>query len=241
MSSNVAKQDLKAFHPKYANKARVLRFCTEGLQDRKIKRLEDLEAVYKFQGKYFYLPNQFWSHKNHQVVLKALQVLKVQGRPVLVLASGKRVDLRMPEFFTGIQKMIKESCIQDQIMILGLIPFEDVLSLIAHSVAVINPSLFEGWSTTVEEAKALGKELILSDIDVHREQSPEKARYFDPHDYLKLAEHLDAAWSSFDREIHMTRTQGMILEQPARRISFAKRFEEIVFEVAQGGTVHRST
>ncbi len=45
-----------------------------------------------------------------------------------------------------------------------------MLVLLAHAVAVINPSRFEGWSSSVEEAKALGKPLIVSDIPVHREQ-----------------------------------------------------------------------
>jgi hypothetical protein len=36
-------------------------------------------------------------------------------------------------------------------------------------VAVIKPSLSEGWKTTVEEAKTVSTLLILSDIDVHHE------------------------------------------------------------------------
>lgn len=33
----------------------------------------------------------------------------------------------------------------------------------------VNPSFYEGWSTTVEEAKSIGVPLLLSDIPVHRE------------------------------------------------------------------------
>jgi glycosyltransferase involved in cell wall biosynthesis len=62
---------------------------------------------------------------------------------------------------------------------LGLIPFDDVLALNAAADAVLNPSLFEGWASSVEEAKSLGTPLILSDIDVHREQAP-SAQFFSP-------------------------------------------------------------
>ena len=43
-----------------------------------------------------------------------------------------------------------------------------------HSVAVINPSEFEGRSSTVEQAKSLGKQVILSNIKIHKEQKPDK-------------------------------------------------------------------
>ena len=70
---------------------------------------------------------------------------------------------------------------------LGLIPFIDVLSLIYHSLAVLNPSYFEGWSSTVEQAKAYNKRIILSKIKVHKEQNPKYAYYFEPDDYIKLS------------------------------------------------------
>ena len=49
---------------------------------------------------------------------------------------------------------------------------DDVFGLINIAKAVINPSLFEGWSSTVEECKSVGKNMILSDINVHKEQHP---------------------------------------------------------------------
>ena len=35
---------------------------------------------------------------------------------------------------------------------------------------MIQPSLNEGWSTSVEEAKVLGKDILTADIEVHKEQ-----------------------------------------------------------------------
>jgi glycosyltransferase involved in cell wall biosynthesis len=57
-------------------------------------------------------------------------------------------------------------------------------------MALINPSRFEGWSTTVEEAKSFGVPMILSDVDVHREQTSGGARYFGIDDSEMLADHL---------------------------------------------------
>jgi hypothetical protein len=45
---------------------------------------------------------------------------------------------------------------------------------------MLQPSVHEGWSTCVEEAKTLGKLLILSDIGVHREHWPDNQFFFEP-------------------------------------------------------------
>ncbi len=68
-----------------------------------------------------------------------------------------------------------------------MVSYSDVIALMRGAKAVLNPSLFEGWSTTVEEARALGVPLILSDIAVHREQMGNKAHYFHPDSPKELA------------------------------------------------------
>ena len=61
-----------------------------------------------------------------------------------------------------------------------------MLSLMYYSIAVINPSKSEGWSNTVEQAKAMKKKIILSDIKVHLEQRDRNCIYFQPDNYKKL-------------------------------------------------------
>ena len=46
----------------------------------------------------------------------------------------------------------------------------------------------EGWNTLIEDAKALGRPIICSDIKVHREQAPSALDYFSPQDPERLAE-----------------------------------------------------
>ena len=62
------------------------------------------------------------------------------------------------------------------------------------SLGYINPSFFEGWSTTVEEAKYRGKPILLSDLKVHREQAPAKGVFFDPNDPEDLAKKMWDLW-----------------------------------------------
>ena len=61
-----------------------------------------------------------------------------------------------------------------------------------RSLAVIQPSLFEGWSTVLEDARALGKVVLASDIAVHREQNPPGVHFFDKGSPGALAEAIAA-------------------------------------------------
>lgn len=83
-------------------------------------------------------------------------------------------------------------------LFLGLIPYQDVAALMQGAVAMINPSLFEGWSTTVEEAKSLGKRIILSNIPVHMEQNPERGLFFEPHNPEALADAISHTLAEYD-------------------------------------------
>lgn len=75
---------------------------------------------------------------------------------------------------------------------------------------MVQPSLFEGWSTVVEDARALGKTIVLSDIDVHLEQDPPHGHTFRAGDPADLARALQEAQGDF------TPTAGTERETEAR-------------------------
>jgi len=195
---------------------------------------EALERKYAFSGRYFFLPNQFWVHKNHRVVVDALSVLRHQGMAVTVLASGKPADDRDPEHFRRLMGHAEALGVALRFQVLGLVPYADLMALMWHSVAVINPSRFEGWSTTVEEAKSLGVPAIVSDIDVHREQQPPSGAYFGPDDAEKLAELMWREWDAEATEARRVLAEQARRQLAGRRREFARRFESYVMEcVAQ--------
>ena len=53
--------------------------------------------------------------------------------------------------------------------------------------AIIQPSFFEGWSTVVEDVKAVNNFILLSDIEVHREQMTTNCVFFNPNNEGELA------------------------------------------------------
>ena len=127
---------------------------------------------YNVARPYRFLPNQYWKHKNHRLVVDALLWLRDEGSELpLVLSTGRKEDGRDSGYFSEFESYVRNNELESHYRILGVIPRQDMLTLMAHAMAVINPSRFEGWSTTVEEAKALGKRLLVSDIAVHDEQT----------------------------------------------------------------------
>jgi glycosyltransferase involved in cell wall biosynthesis len=133
---------------------------------------------------FFMVCNQFWKHKNHFLVLEAVALLKkLTTRKFRVVFTGPLKDFRNPTFFDEVLERINRLGVGEECNILGQIPRPDVLQLMRQSLCVIQPSLFEGWNTVVEECRALGVPVLLSDIPVHKEQAEKEglqATFFDP-------------------------------------------------------------
>ena len=83
LSSVDAQQDLARFAPDALAKSRVLHFVSGFAGGINAATPDDttLRERYGVRGPYVHLPNQFWAHKNHRVVIDALSVLKAKGNP----------------------------------------------------------------------------------------------------------------------------------------------------------------
>jgi glycosyltransferase involved in cell wall biosynthesis len=181
LSSNTALADLERFYPAAKGRGHVVRFAIDLDQAPYLARGAEMRATYALPERYFFLPNQFWRHKNHGVIVDALGVVKAAGRldvvPPVIL-TGQPKDARNPAHFDELVARAEALGVAGHFRYLGLVPYDHVLSLNASCHAMINPSRFEGWSTPIEEAKAFATPLVLADITIHREQAP-GARFFD--------------------------------------------------------------
>ena len=154
LSSESALADFRAAYPSVSNPVAVARFATEPSPDLLTADIAAVIAEHRLPEKFFYLPNQFWRHKNHPVVIEALTILKQRGVNVVVAASGSTDEPRKSDYFSGLMRDVAARGIEANFRYLGLIPLAHVYALLRSSMALINPSRFEGWSTTVEEAKS---------------------------------------------------------------------------------------
>jgi glycosyltransferase involved in cell wall biosynthesis len=187
LSSEDARKDCEHFYRRAIGNTAVVRFATSIPSDLIEAFPEKVMQEYQLPPKFLYLPNQFWKHKNHMVVIEALGLLKQQGFDAVVAVTGNPLDPRHPEYVGQLNARIESLGLRDNFRLLGLVPRRHVISLMRTCAALINPSFFEGWSSTVEEARVLGVPMLLSDIAVHREQMENTATYFHADDAEGLA------------------------------------------------------
>ena len=219
LSSNDARNDYNKLYPNAKAKPYVLSFAVTHPDFKKLSSKLILEK-YKLASSYFFSPNQFWAHKNHIVVLKAVKYLKDLGVHVIVAFSGKETDFRNAENFNSLKSYVKQYELEKHIRFLGFIDREEQLCLLDNSIAVIQPSLFEGWSTVVEDARALNKFIILSGLDVHKEQINENVHFFNPKNEKELAKILN--------RYYVEKPKTVILDYKNNIKEFANKFIDLV-------------
>jgi len=226
LSSQDARQDCEYFYSATQGRTHAVHFAVPPPEAVDFVQARKIADNYDLPEYFFYLPNQFWVHKNHLLVAEALSILRKQGRKVVVAASGNNQDPRNPRHFQRLCEKIDALGVRDEFRLLGLIPYDHLGALMRSCTALLNPSLFEGWSTTVEEARSLGVPLILSDLSVHREQAGDSGNYFDPKSASSLAQALVSITP-------ISRSERSILEATAagqseiRVRAFADQFLEL--------------
>ncbi|MBY0549960.1 MAG: glycosyltransferase family 4 protein [Candidatus Obscuribacterales bacterium] len=227
LSSNSALTDFVAFAPQWQHKAQVMHFSADIPPDVYKRNPREIALKYKLPERFLYLPNQFWKHKNHLVVVESLRLLKAAGKKVTVVCTGHPSDYRNPEFFSSLLGEISQKGVRESFLLLGLVPRADAYDLMRQSIAIIQPSLFEGWSSTVEEAKSIGKRVALSDIPVHREQDPPASIFFNPSDSEGLAAILDELNESISPGPDLELEEAARAVLPSRIQQQSARFMEI--------------
>jgi len=190
-SSATAAADFVRWFPQHARKSRILRFATSPEPGWDAPLTDALPAI---PTRFFLVCNQFWKHKNHLLLFRAVDLLRQRGVAVQIVCTGELDDFRNPDYAREVRDMLRSTGLHDQVTLVGLVPRRVQIELMRRTLAVIQPSLFEGWSTVVEDARALGRPLLLSDLAVHREQNPPRTNYFSVADPAALAALMQDGW-----------------------------------------------
>ena len=195
LSSDSAYRDFSKLSPQSVQKASVLRFVSLP----PTQPDQDSAATLDYLGlrgrRFIYMPNQMWIHKNHILVFKAVREISKKHPDILVVTTGEKSDFRSPNHPATLEQYVAENNLEKNIRILGSVKYSEVSTLFWNCHGVINPSRFEGWSTSVEEAKTLCKPLALSSLDVNREQTSGNARFFDCDSVEECVHALESVWN----------------------------------------------
>ena len=214
-------------------KSKVSQFYFKSPEKKEILSILNLTKRLKIKPKFFFLPNQYWAHKNHIIILKSLLLLKKNNniKDLLIISTGHKEDHRNKYYFEKTMKEIIKNDLEQNYRYLGVVSYQEVLSLIYHSVALINPSKFEGRHSSVEQARSMGKKIILSDINIHREQNPPRSFFFNPNNSEELCTIINKLWKSHNTKKEKKFINLGIKKNKKDLLKYYKSYEKIVTKI----------
>jgi glycosyltransferase involved in cell wall biosynthesis len=138
----------------------------------------------------FHLPRQFffypavtWAHKNHEIIIRALHLLKSQhGRTVDAYFTGASTKFR-----AKLHQMARELGVVEQLHYLGFVTVEDLQSIFASATAMVFPSRFEGFGLPLLEAFHAHVPVLSAHATVLPEVAQDGAAYFSTDSPAELA------------------------------------------------------
>jgi glycosyltransferase involved in cell wall biosynthesis len=188
VGANFVKEDVNKLYPHSS----TLVFVVPTIANPKKEWLMDGVKVlskYGIKKNYLIVCNQFWKHKNHKGLFEAFAIFALINSDVDLVCTGTLEDYRDSEYINSLKKILKSYQITDRVHVLGLIPKLDQISLLKSSIALIQPTLFEGGpgGGSVYDAISLGKTCLVSNIPVNLEINYDKVYFFDPHNPQALS------------------------------------------------------
>jgi glycosyltransferase involved in cell wall biosynthesis len=155
---------------------------------------EDDSAVaelYALPDKFFFYPAQFYRHKNHQALIRAVARMRQAHPDVrLVLAGTERRNA-----FQETARLVDELRLREEVKFLGFVPDEHMAALYRRARALVMPTLFGPTNIPQLEAFATGCPVATSRIYGIPEQVGDAALLFDPNSGDELYDCLVRLWT----------------------------------------------
>lgn len=184
-----------------------------------------IREQYNLPSKFLFYPAQFWPHKNHKNLVKAIHFIKqVYNEDVRLILVGSKKDS-----FQNIMDEIKSLKLEDKIQYLGYVPDEDMPYLYKLATALVMPTFFESLSIPIWEAFYFGLPVASSNVCALPEQVMDAGLIFDPNNIKDISEKIYLIWTNKNKREELTqkghkRIQEMTLE------NYSKQWAEIIDE-----------
>jgi glycosyltransferase involved in cell wall biosynthesis len=229
--SNYVKRDIIKFLRILEEKIRVLPSPPPNyIQKTKIDKykLKEIKEKYNLPDNFLFYPAQFWYHKNHINLIRAIKLINNkygQNIPLVLVGSIKNN-------FGNVIKEIHRLELSQQVKYLGYVPDEDMPYLYKLATALVMPTLFESVSMPIWEAFHLGCPVVSSNVCALPEQVGDAGLIFDPHNIEDMAEKIYIVWTN-------AKLRESLVQKGYERVkdltieNYAKQWEKILDEVLQ--------
>ncbi len=190
---------------------------------------DDKGEQFKTPDKYVFYPAQFWQHKNHLNLLKAIDILKRDISDIhLILVGSEKNALE------SVEKYICENKLETNVTIYNFVTKERLVYLYKHAIAMVMPSYFGPTNIPPLEAMALGCPVAVSNNYAMSEQVGDAGLLFNPDSPEEIAYCIRRIWNDAQlREDMIVKGYQQIAKwQP---IDFEKKLIETIDFVLKNG------
>jgi glycosyltransferase involved in cell wall biosynthesis len=187
------------------------------------------ESIYKYSlpDQFFFYPAVTWPHKNHEVIIRALYLLKHQyGRCPDVFFTG-----RPTKFRATLDRIAQELGVFEQLHYLGFVEAEELRVILSVATSMIFASKFEGFGLPILEAFDARLPVISSNASVLPEVAQDAALYFDPDSADELAAQMNTMLSEPEVRHSLIEKGTTVLSQYCIEnvaVKFQALYEEVV-------------
>jgi glycosyltransferase involved in cell wall biosynthesis len=146
----------------------------------------DVKKKYGLKYDYIFYPAQFWAHKNHIYILKAIKILKEEKNILIdvVFCGSDKGNLE------HILNKAEEYGIAELIHYIGFVPNEDIPDLYKQALSLVMPTYLGPTNIPPLEAFAYKTPVCYSDLPCFKEQVKGAAFFIDLADPRSLVSNL---------------------------------------------------
>lgn len=195
-------KDLNKFYNIPERKIKPIPYIPPGyifeLKDMDKKEADNLLVKYKLPEKFIFYPAQFWFHKNHLRLVKALRILKEEKNAEVFLVLSGNPGANNKNYAT-ILNLIKEAEMESQVICLGYVSDQEMVALYKKSIALVFCSLGGPTNIPLVEAMVLGTPVLCPNLFAMPEQVGDAGVLFDPFSERDMAEKIYKIW--FDESL----------------------------------------
>lgn len=185
-----------------------------------------IDHKYKLPLKYIFYPAQFWPHKNHIRLIKAVEILREELTDIqLVLTGSKKYE------YEKVARLVKDLNLEGVVHFLGFVPERDLAVIYRRATALVLPTFFGPTNIPPLEAFALGCPVAVSNVYGMSEQVGDAGLLFDPKNVADIAEVIKRLWLQDDLRQWLIQ-KGFNKAKNWCTPNFNNRFVEIVEDIA---------
>lgn len=220
VDSDVGKGHVLECYKADANRIHVLPFIPSPLlrsASRKPKALAESPL-----GPFIVYPAQFWAHKNHQTLVRALKLLHNEQQYIHAVFCGSQKQ----DGFERLQSVVNEIGLSDYVHCIGYVADVELKWLYENAVCMVMPTFFGPTNIPPLEAIQYGCPVATSGIFGIPAQLGKAALYFDPNDPQEIAQCIKKILTDENARSSLVE-EGYLLCKSWNEDAFKERFSSI--------------